>query len=222
MSGWSYTCVYSSGAAFCSERKLSSLLNHDVLRLVFEVQTCPVSAAACPGTLKVALHVCQSVSNKAAGVWAAEERSETLPQPTQLWAQLAGCKASGGSSFLWLQACVSGEPGIMTVCYKKKKKSKKDSLFNQETALKKSLLVTAPRCSNLFSEHTLTLDMCVSPDIHKHTLHLLFTHSRVQDFRSWKETRELRCNCFTFSSSNKNPSVTHFTAITCTLLSVLV
>lgn len=174
--------MYSSGAAFCSERKLSSLLNHDVLRLVFEVQTCPVSAAACPGTLKVALHVCQSVSNKAAGVWAAEERSETLPQPTRLWAQLAGCKASGGSSFLWLQACVSGEPGIMTVCYKKKKKSKKDSLFNQETALKKSLLVTAPRCSNLFSEHTLWT--CVYHQIYTSTLCTYCSHtveSRILD-----------------------------------------
>lgn len=53
-----------------------------------------------------------------------EERSETLAQPSWLWAQLSGCKESGGSSFFWLQASVSGEPGIMTVCVVKQKKGK--------------------------------------------------------------------------------------------------
>lgn len=46
---------------------------------------------------------------------------------------------------------------------------KKDSLFYQEMALKESLLVTAPHCSNLFSEHTFIVGTCVSPYIHKHT-----------------------------------------------------
>lgn len=61
--------MYSDGAAFCSERKLSSLLNHDVLRLGFEVQTCPVSVAACPGTLKVVLclPVCLQQSGRRLG-----------------------------------------------------------------------------------------------------------------------------------------------------------
>lgn len=92
-----------------------------------------------------------------------------LAQPSWLWAQLPGCKESGGSSFFWLQASVSGEPGITTMCFKKK-----DSLFYQEMALKDSLLATAPHCSNLFSEHTLTVATCITRCTQAH-LHLLHT-----------------------------------------------
>lgn len=48
-------------AAFCSQWKLSSLLNHRIPRLRNELQTCPVSAEAC---LPVLGHACQSVYNK--------------------------------------------------------------------------------------------------------------------------------------------------------------
>lgn len=58
-------------------------------------------------------------------VWASDVPSESVApaQPYWLRAQLPGCKNSEGSNFCWLQASVYGEPEIMTVVKKKKKKS---------------------------------------------------------------------------------------------------
>lgn len=166
-------------AAFCSERKLQSFKITVHWKTGCEVQTCPVSVAACPGTLKVALCLPACLQQNARRLGSPEERCETLAVPSWLWAWLAACKERRRIQFLLA-------PGIClwrTWDSNRVLGKKKLSLLYQEMALKEDLLVTAPHCSDLFSGHTVTCygHMCITAYIHK-LICTYYTHR----FTSWK------------------------------------
>lgn len=135
-------------------RNFLVFLNHDVLRKGSKLQTCPASVAACPGTLKNGFVLASLSPTKPTGIWATLWRDlklmltimnlGTVRRMQEEWGNLI----SSGSKLL-----VSGEPGVTVLCYKKRK----ERLLYQEMALWKSLLVTAPCCCYMSSEHTHTV-----------------------------------------------------------------